>query len=200
MKFNAQELEPLPPGSADAIAGVYVISHEVSGLYYIGSSGNLHSRLYGHGRALQRGDHHCQRLQQAFEYDDAISVGIERVADREAARDLEQAYLDQSHNDPYRLNRAIDARCSTLGLNRPDKRTKAPAGHKTEFRHAAETIEKQRKSKEAANVAVFIEGQSYPSLNDASRKLGLSLGTVNGRVNSNHPNFKNWYRSKEKSL
>lgn len=60
---------------AAVLCGVYTIVCVATGLTYVGSSINIVRRWGAHRRALAKGNHHCERLQRAFnKYGDASFI------------------------------------------------------------------------------------------------------------------------------
>jgi len=80
------------------VSGIYKIINKINGKYYIGSSKNIHKRWNSHKLYLNKGNHHNQYLQRAWNkygkdnFDFVILVSI-------SEKDLlteEQKYLDSS--------------------------------------------------------------------------------------------------------
>lgn len=81
------------------ISGIYLIKNTANGKTYVGSSIGIRERWRQHTKFLKRGDHHCKKLQAAWnEHDaDAFEFSIlEEVEDptRERLLAVEQRYMD----------------------------------------------------------------------------------------------------------
>lgn len=134
-------------------AGIYAIVHLATGRRYVGSTGNLRSRLRSHRRELSRGVHRNRHLQGAWsKYGEAafVSMVVERVADPALLRGREQAWLDAAQ--PLVYNCGKHAERPTLGVKRgtftDDHREKLSAAKRGRSRpHTPE----QRASIVAAN-------------------------------------------------
>lgn len=97
--------------------GVYRITHEPSGRYYIGSSKKLTIRFGQHRSALERGTHHCKFLQAVWNCGEAAEFTFEAIANCQTwgdALDLEQALLDETAGDRRRMNGSGRARMPIL--------------------------------------------------------------------------------------
>ncbi len=76
--------------------GVYRIKCLINGYFYVGSSCNMEKRIKTHLRSLQRQCHHNIFLQRVFnKYGrESFTVRFKETDGIEAARELEQKYLD----------------------------------------------------------------------------------------------------------
>ena len=81
------------------ISGIYLIKNTANGKTYVGSSIGVRERWRQHTKFLKRGDHHCKKLQAAWNEHDAdvfeFSI-LEEVEDptRERLLAVEQRYMD----------------------------------------------------------------------------------------------------------
>lgn len=105
-----------PIGTTEMFIGVYVLTHVASGKKYIGSSGNVGTRLSSHKSLLAKGKHHCIELQELYNSDNRYYSVVYETLDREAAFDLEQALVDEYWGTPKLLNVAKDVRVSARGV------------------------------------------------------------------------------------
>lgn len=124
--------------------GAYVLTHESTGLFYLGSSGDVRRRISAHFSNLASGRHKSEKLQQAYDHDDEFSVEIMPAKDRETAYDLEQQKLDATLNSPYCLNQAKDARVSRRGAETPEETRRKLSEANTGYKHTPEAVEKIR--------------------------------------------------------
>lgn len=98
-------------------SGVYRITHTATGKSYIGSSRNLSRRLSWHRKTLERGGHHAQHLQRAWDKYGPEAFEFIVVESVEGLEDLvcrEQAWLDQWRNNAGVYNSRVIA-ASNLG-------------------------------------------------------------------------------------
>lgn len=88
--------------------GVYFITCEPTGRYYIGSSTDMDARLVRHFRSLRQGTHHNVFLQRVFNKygEEAFSYKVLKEKTLEDARFLEQAFLT------HHVDRAL---CMNIG-------------------------------------------------------------------------------------
>lgn len=133
------------PAAADGPAA-YILTHESTGMFYIGSSGNIKVRLAAHKNTLARGVHDSTTLQELYAHDDEMSVEILKTRNKEEALNLEQQLLDEHYGQPFCINKAKDARVSGKGIYPTDevreKQSKAHLGQK----RSPESINKQRQA------------------------------------------------------
>lgn len=78
------------------ISGVYKIINTVNGKYYVGSAINIRLRWNGHKSQLNRGVHHSQKLQRAWNKygSGAFEFIVINVCSVEEMFDIEQSYID----------------------------------------------------------------------------------------------------------
>lgn len=93
------------------LPGVYVITHEPTGIYYVGSTGNLYERRSNHIGGLRRHRHVNKRLQDTWGgLLDDYTFKFEACNSRDEALDLEQEVLDKLWDMPLCANVGNDAR------------------------------------------------------------------------------------------
>jgi group I intron endonuclease len=103
---------------AEKLPGAYVITHEATGLFYVGSSGDLAARESAHRSTLKSGLHHSKEFQEAYNCDKGISIAKIPSGNRERAYDLEQLLLDQHRNNPKMVNALGIARVGDINKSR----------------------------------------------------------------------------------
>lgn len=178
---------------------VYVIEHEATGKIYIGSTGDIAQRKRAHRSDLSRGVARNKPLQDVFNSDSTIEFTVLPVATKEEAIAYEQKLLDQYKDSGLLLNVALDARASGKGLIRSEEtrdriseagmgRTAFNKGKPLSEQHHSSLIE----SRKALSKAVVVDGQTYPSLNEAARQTGFSLGCIAKRISSKSESFTNY--------
>lgn len=88
--------------------GIYIIRCQKTKLYYLGSSINIVDRWDAHRRALNNGQHHSHKLQEAWNTFGAQSFEFKFVkaviGNLAALRDAEQVCLDQFKPHVYGYN------------------------------------------------------------------------------------------------
>lgn len=93
------------------LPGVYIVTHEPTGLYYVGSSGNLLERRHHHVAGLRNGNHISPRLQQTWQGEiSEYTFKFETCIDRDSAYDREQELLDKLWGMPLCTNHGNSAR------------------------------------------------------------------------------------------
>jgi len=112
------------------ISGTYLLKHDLSGQFYVGSSINMGSRHTEHIKDLRNGEHCRKALQKLYDQDPnftfentpfGVSEGKEML---EQVRSAEQTLLDKFRGDPLLLNSATDAKLPWKGMKHSDE-TKA---------------------------------------------------------------------------
>lgn len=120
------ELTPLEDGIThirgfDMQVGVmYVITHEPTGHFYVGSSSNFANRKGQHLWSLKSGSHHNKRLQELYDKNPQLTFDTTPCESRERAYDLEQAAITANKDNPLLLNFCIDVRSPMKGLKFSD--------------------------------------------------------------------------------
>ena len=102
----------------------YRITHLATGIFYIGSSGNIRRRLTYHKNRLKNKAHHATKLQEVFSNINELKIELYPTDDREAAFDLEQKMLDRSIGDPLCANVLLDAKSRKGTTHLPETRKK----------------------------------------------------------------------------
>lgn len=109
--------------------GVYLMEHLPTGVFYIGSSTNIQSRIRQHKRNLSLGIHKNPKLQDVCKNWNDMEVRYELCIDGETALDREQELLDNFRNSILLCNVAL---CSRIpwDMGMPDSvRSKISAFH-----------------------------------------------------------------------
>ncbi|SAK83948.1 GIY-YIG catalytic domain protein [Caballeronia arationis] len=112
--MDLSDFADVPPRTS--YCGVYIIIHEPSGLMYVGSSGDLHTRIRQHEWNLRRGAHHCAALQEAYRESPAIRIKSVLTDTREDAYDREQEFLNRYFVAGRVFNAGSNARNPMKGL------------------------------------------------------------------------------------
>ena len=103
---------------AEKIPGAYIITHEPTGVYYVGSSDGAIERVWQHKTQLNAGTHHAKKLQEAFNQGGELKIEKFVADDREEAFDFEQHLLDQHWLDSRLANTDRYARLSDMNKSR----------------------------------------------------------------------------------
>lgn len=187
------------PSRMPVTPGAYVIEHSKTGKIYIGSTNDVKQRRRGHLSTLANGINSNRGLQEAFDGDPELSFTFVLTGSRDEAYEYEQKLLNHYQGSEKLLNIAPDAKAAGLGLKRSEEtRTKISEaqigrepwnkGRPLDESHRQNVI----RSREPLSKAVSVEGVVYPSLAEAGRSLGLSIGCVHKRVVSQTDRFKNY--------
>lgn len=82
--------------------GVYKITNNTSGKYYIGSSVNIQNRWNSHKSDLRKQKHGNDKLQKSFNkhVEEVFSFEILEICSPEEVRVIEQRYLDEAFHNP----------------------------------------------------------------------------------------------------
>lgn len=152
--------------------GAYVLTHESSGLFYVGSSKNITNRIYQHKTLLNNGNHRSKELQEVFDNDPGLTVKRIETENREEAFDLEQKLLDENRNNPKMVNIAIDARLSSKGLKHSEEHKAKISVANVGRKHTEEA--KEKISIAHKNVCKDIQRETFIALNKSRAGIPLS--------------------------
>lgn len=100
-----------------ALAGVYKLTDPETGVFYIGSTGDLEKRLQRHLDDLKADRHHSVRFQKHHGKSEKVNWVAEMVfiaEDRESAYALEDRFLKENADNPLMLNTSLSARGMSL--------------------------------------------------------------------------------------
>ena len=99
------------------IVGVYKLIHHDTGKFYIGSTGDFHTRRRKHIERLRSGIHHCKELQELYNETphfvfelDSIGVNHSDPNVRERAYEREQALINEHWHNLLLLNKSRNVR------------------------------------------------------------------------------------------
>lgn len=84
--------------------GVYVLSHEATGLYYIGSTSNFPQRLAAHKSRLKAGIHHVVALQAVYNTEPKLAVTFHPFDELEEAQKEEKRLIEFFGEDSNCVN------------------------------------------------------------------------------------------------
>lgn len=193
--------------------GIYFITHDITGHYYIGQSNNLATRLSHHFSDLKRGNHGCRRLQELYnnsKYED-FSFDYFYIEEDDKMKEYELYLLNELDGDTLLLNSATKNNSWVLNNMNSDmvKEWKSKVSESSKKRvgslnpfygktHSDEVKQRIRErmtgsSNESCWKGVVINGVLYESMTYASKKLKIPLATVHHRVKSENKLFVNWY-------
>lgn len=109
-----------------ALAGVYKLTDPDTGVFYIGSTGDLKKRLTQHKSDLKAKRHHSVRFQKHHGKPEKVNWVAEMVfiaEDREAAYDLEDRFLKENADNPLLLNTSLSGKGVLLRKDSDEYRT-----------------------------------------------------------------------------
>lgn len=189
------------------IIASYCLLSPATGLFYIGSSGDLGFRIKRHLRYLSQGRHWNKALQDAWSlHGDVYLSSCVHYPTIEEARACEQLLLDIYLGQPLCVNRSHSAKGARPFGTVATEETKQllsvkNTGEANPMAGRIHSDETRRKMREAwkpviineeylAKVSrqVIIDGVVYPSVRGAARELGISPVTIRERIVSDRPN------------
>lgn len=105
-----------------SVPGTYAICHPNSGKAYVGSTGNLYTRISQHRRNLIDGRHRNVDLQNAYDSDPNFDLVFRTTNDRKEAYVIEQDLLDELMRKDGLFNRSQDAIVANRGSSLSEDR------------------------------------------------------------------------------
>lgn len=231
--------------SLHSTPAAYILYHEASGMFYVGSTSNLYIRITDHLKDLRGGRHRNEPLQQAYSKHENKNLRLSfiRSNDREIAFDLEQDLLDKYIPTGKLFNLATNARIAGLGRIVPEEQRVKQVAKLREFfksEKGSKQLEEQitrmkglwrnpevskklyAEHAERRNDPVYmkklaengkavwtdpkmrekmlairakrrrpvsIDGIVYDCVGDASKALGIQLGTLRKRLEAGRPGY-----------
>lgn len=161
---------------------VYILLLEECGMYYIGSTSDLHSRITNHLSKLRRGKHDNGSFQKCYDAakNKSFRVKYIRAKDRKEAYEIEQLLLDKHMDSGLLFNRFTIAETNGHGgkWSEEAKLKQSDVGKRN--------VEAGKLSSAwaARSRSVSIDGKSYPSIRAAARSLGMEPYTLTNRFNN----------------
>ena len=197
-------------------AGVYLISNNVNGKCYVGSTIHLDQRRKEHFSRLANNKHINAHLQnaynkygrEAFDFEILETVDIDdNIKDKLLKR--EQFWIDNlkpeynillvagsnlGYHHTDKTKKKISE--STTGVKKSDEHAKhireGQSGRVLTEEHKAKLSEAAKHRKSPSNHAIIsIDGVLYNSLKEASEATGVKYNTIQKRLKN--PNFSNYY-------
>lgn len=160
-----------------AIPGIYKITIEATGQFYIGSSGVLSHREFKHMYSLRKGNHYVKELQEAFSNNEKITFEVLSIAsDKEEAFKLEQEAISSNLGSNLFLNKSIDAVSPGKGRIWSEEQKKKISIANKGRNHGTDAKEKISK----ANRGRVFEGEKLLSLQKRNIKEKGKPVTYNG--------------------
>lgn len=197
-------------------AGVYLISNNVNGKCYVGSTVHLDQRRREHFSRLANNKHINAHLQnaynkygrEAFDFEILETIDIDdNIKDKLLKR--EQFWIDNlkpeynillvagsnlGYHHTDETKRKISE--STTGVKKSEEHAKhireGQSGRVLTEEHKAKLSEAAKHRKSPSNHAIIsIDGVIYNSLKEASEATGIKYNTIQKRLKN--PNFSNYY-------
>ena len=181
----------------------YLIENEETGSLYVGSTKNATGRVNSHLQRLKNGNHANTNLQKEFAAAQdkfSFKIHVAFMPSVEAARDREQAILDEGFGHPLLLNLSDNSRTPNSGYDRSEAiRHMVETKNTPEFKEKISHQAKQRWEDPAyrknhiqkAGEAVTVNGVEYGSVREASRGAGVSIATIRSRMGSGEVDLTN---------
>ena len=173
-------------------AGVYLISNNVNGKCYVGSTIHLDQRRKQHFSRLEHNKHVNKHLQnaynkygrEAFEFEVLEIIDIDdSIKDNLLMR--EQFWIDNL-KPAYNI---LPVAGSNLGYQHTEE-TKQKISNSTKGVKKSESHAKHRKSQSHHSI-INIDGVVYNSIKEASEKTKVKYNTIQRRLKN--PNFPNYF-------
>lgn len=101
--------------------GVYTLSDQKTGKFYVGSSQDMEKRIKRHLKDLEKGRHHNVLLQGLYDQDRVFLLSFLPTKDREEAYCIEQDMMDLYLDSPLLLNIGRGVRGGDNVTSHPDK-------------------------------------------------------------------------------
>lgn len=197
-------------------AGVYLISNNVNGKCYVGSTIHLSRRRLEHFSSLANNKHPNKHLQNAynkygvevFEFEVLETIIIDDNI-KKALLSREQFWIDNLKPEynilpvagsslGYRHTEETKRKISesTTGVKKSEEHAKhireGQSGRVLTEEHKAKLSEAAKHRKSPSNHAIIsIDGVIYNSLKEASEATGVKYNTIQKRLKN--PNFNNYY-------
>lgn len=174
------------------VPGVYCVMINESGKIYIGSTINLLGRMSGHISKLRHNQHPQSKLQAAYNEDPEIQVWYCVTESINDAVNLEQYLVDCFKDTTCLCNiGVVDVTKPQLGvpvtIEHRQKISDALSGKKrslearqqhSKARFAFELTDRGREIRQMQSKTITVNGVNYPSITEASRRLGIRRGTL----------------------
>ncbi|MNM23218.1 GIY-YIG catalytic domain protein [compost metagenome] len=195
---------------------VYIIRHNLSDLFYIGSTGNFRKRRVAHLYQLRNNNHHSRLMQYAY---NSLGTGLTwetiPTATKEEAMELERKMLIENKDNPKLVNERLVKPVSaevrqTMSIahkaswtdERKTKQSKKMSGkkHTEETKQYLREINKDRnfsnetraKAAEKNRVGITAFGVNYRTALDAAAAFSVDIGTILNRARSDKPRWCDW--------
>lgn len=187
------------------VAGAYMLTHVLSGRFYIGSSSNLYFRTKYHEHKLRVGTHEVTALQSDYNQDSDIVFKYWITDTEEQARRTEEELVSFYWTDVNLYNQAylipgVGRRFTEEQRQEHSARLKnIPRSDEAKERMAVAQRLSWKKGNRTwtegggkAKRPVEINGKIYASISEAARQLDLIHMTVLKRVQSTSHKFQEW--------
>lgn len=171
--------------------GAYKLTHQKSGLFYLGSATNIYERYHVHLSTLKSNTHKNPRLQAAFNDDPVFTLEWYETKDRDEAYNVEQMYIDRHFGKPDCANMHNSARSSWKPGTMPEQaiarfqRAAVEANLNRDYakgwNHTEETKEKIRQGQLARDPSTFARGHKYSEETKARMRVLNSRPRAKGR-------------------
>jgi len=181
------------------IYDVYSITCLANGRVYFGRSQEIGKRWRAHVNMLRKSVHNNLLLQSDWnEYGEPNFTFkiIHSTESLEESVDIEQSYIDSSAYEKYNISDAKDGGNTFTNNPRSEVTRKLKSYNTTGERNPMYGKPKSEKMisrvKEANSKPVVVEGVLYPSSVEVSKATGIKTTTINYRLQSKSPRFKDW--------
>jgi predicted GIY-YIG superfamily endonuclease len=193
LKFIVQGVE----GKVPKAPAMYLITDQAETKVYVGSAANVQDRRSNHNGNLARGTHKNKSLQELYNKEAAVDrplvCKIVLTETRDEAYELEQSKIHSLKGTDALCNVSENARSPNKGRIASEETRQKQSESRTGLKPSEET--KLKMSKSIAEVKanpLIADGVEYPSTAVAAKELGVTVRTINQRVQN--PRFTGYRR------
>lgn len=165
--------------------GVYTVTHEPTGIYYIGSTHNIGSRINNHRGTLERNQHRNPILQEAYnKQPHGLKFWYENTKDRKEAYKREQELLDKAINDPKccNISRLAESTAAGIAHIKHIQKSKSELMKKWHRENPERAKSTTQAMMEARRKGVMWDGVEYTSLRKAWEANGKNWSLIYRRL------------------
>lgn len=179
-------------------AGVYILTHIPTGMFYIGATKKLRKRFLQHlGDITFSRKGIAGRFGSGEMHKHDFNFQFELTADIWDALDFEKALLRSNVNTPLCVNRSyLQGTLKEYSQETIQKRRNKIVGvsRGESFKDTMRAVRSSPDYKGPIPVRrISIEGKTYPHCAEAARQLGMNVLTLRSRVQRDSATFSDWY-------
>lgn len=188
--------------------GTYILVHQKTGFYYIGSTADVRGRLGVHFGRLEKETHVNSRLQDAYNMCPIFDIYVLECKSREKALEIELSLIDMFQNKVFNIQQNSSAHAFRKASD--ETRQKLSESHrgyvhtKEQRRKISESLknhpdrERLIANKTSGNhvraQGVIVQGKYYASIREAQRETNIPWSTLMFRIKSASSEFRDYQR------